>query len=426
MTVYLLLLASSAIFGAVLCSEKLKKWGKLVYLILFALVFIFVSATRFEVGYDYNMYGSSYYDLLYEDMDDISTSIMEKGFMYLMYFMNLGVEQYYGVFIITSIINYVAVFFLIYKYSSVPWISVTAFLCFGLFFNSLCFLRQFIAALIVAYATKYIDEKNYFKLFLFAVIASSFHWSALLIAGLYFLVRIKPSWIYLGTVALLTVIFCIFSVKAMQILIENFAMYKGYDPLNHIEAKVGLPIRYTVMFGILLLLSYFFKKRLIERDSKNGIYINLLMFTTVFEAMGTRHAVLSRLAIITYIPPILFLVPELCICIKEYMTEKKSKVYAVLSNAAFGVFALACYVILMVNNYNGVMPYVSQFNRPYDIFTGTKITEEDPEDDNTYDKEYADEDFYEEFVEEDEEEEDEEADEDFDIDEEILDAMPEE
>lgn len=422
MTVYVLLLAASAIFGAVLCSKRFEKWGKPVYLVLFALIFIFLSATRFEVGYDYNMYGTNYYNMLYEDLNDISALRMEKGFMYLNYFMNLAVEEYYGVHILTSVINYAAVFFLIYKYSSVPWISVCAFLCFGIFFNSLCFLRQFIAALIIAYAVRYIEEKNYFKLLLFTVIASAFHWSALIIAGLYFLLRIKPSWIYLGITTALTIIFCIFSKSAMQFLIENFYMYKSYDPTHNSEANVGLPIRYTIMFGIVLIIAYLMKVRLMKHNPMNGIYINFLMFTTVFEAMGTRHAILSRFSILTCIPGIVFLVPEICVCLKEYVSEKKNKVYGYLSDGVFGAFSVVCYVILMVNNYNGVVPYMSQFNRPYEIFQGTKTTTEDTDDDTSYDELYEDEDFYEDFVEDDTEDEE---NEDFDIDEEILDAMPE-
>ena len=43
------------------------------------------------------------------------------------------------------------------------------------------------------------------------------------------------------------------------------------------------------------------------------------------------------------------------------------------------LFFVGSYVMLMLGNYNGVVPYVSQINRPYDIFIEQVITEEDNE-----------------------------------------------
>lgn len=120
------------------------------------------------------------------------------------------------------------------------------------------------------------------------------------------------------------------------------------------------------------------------------------MFTTVFEAMGTRHAILSRFALLTYLPPILYLLPDAVEAVCSYAYEKKGKIGKIASAAAAAVFSVACYTILMVNNYNGAVPYVSQFNRPYDIFVVTKSTEEDFYDDgeDIDEEEEEDDDFY--------------------------------
>ncbi len=101
------------------------------------------------------------------------------------------------------------------------------------------------------------------------------------------------------------------------------------------------------------------------------------MFTTIFEAMGMRHAILSRFALLTYLPPILYLLPDAADVIIRYVKEKKGKIAAAVSASAIAVFSIACYTILIINNYNGVVPYTSQFNRPYDLFVDVKATEED-------------------------------------------------
>lgn len=399
MLVYYVMLALSCA-AMPLCGKKCGKWGKIVYCAVFAVLFTFVSASRFQVGHDFNSYGRIYADMAFADTDELSLIKTEKGFSIPLYFLSLGFESYWTVFIYTSIIIYFSVFALIWKNSSKPWISVCAFLCFGIFFNSLCFLRQIIAAIIITYAIKYVGNKNYFQFLILAVAASSFHWSALIMTVLYFFLKIKPSWLYLGLVFAGTVLFCIFSRTAMLFLIEKFSMYKGYNPDTSPEAAMGLPPRYTIMFGILFIVCFLFRKRLAEKNPNNNIYINCLMFTAVFEAMGMRHAILSRFALLTYLPPILYLLPDAVDVIAAYAREKKGKIAEILSMSAAAVFSVACYTILMINNYNGVVPYTSQFNRPYDIFVEIKSTEEDEydagDDEEDYDDEYEDDDYYDE------------------------------
>lgn len=381
------MLAAAVALGIPLCGKRCGKWGKIVYCVICALGFTVISAIRFEVGYDYNLYGRVYYDMRFNDFDSISMQRMEKGFLMPLYILSLGFEEYYAVFIYTSIIIYAAVFGLIYKRSEIPWISVAAFLCFGLFFNSLCFLRQFIAALIIAYAIKFAHKKTLARYFILVIAASAFHWSALIMALLYVFLKIKPSWIYLGIVTAGTVLFCVFSRSAMLFFIDKFYMYKSYNPDSNPEASVGLSPRYTIIFGIVFLICFLFREKLIEKNPDNRIYINCLMFTVVFEAMGMRHAILSRFAILTYLPPFLFMLPGMTVTIGQYIKEKKGKVLMILSAAAVSLFAAGCYTILMLNNYNGVMPYVTQFNRTHDNFVDIVITEEDKDD-----EEYEDDD----------------------------------
>lgn len=380
MTVYYLLLAAVVALGIPLCGKRCEKWGKIVYCVICAVGFAIVSSIRFEVGYDYNLYGRVYYDMRFNDIESISAERMEKGFLLPLYILSLGFDEYFVIFIFTSVIIYAGVFGLICKRSEIPWISAAAFLCFGLFFNSLCFLRQFIAALIIAYAMKFAHRKTIARYFILVIAASAFHWSALVMVLLYIFLKIKPSWIYLASAALGTVIFCIFSRSAMLFLTNKFYMYKDYAPDIDTEASIGLPPRYTVIFGIVFLICFLFRKRLAEKNPDNCIYINCLMFTVVFEAMGMRHAVLSRFAILTYMPPFLFMFPDIILIIGRYIKEKKGTVLTVLSAAAASVFAAGCYTVLMLNNYNGVVPYMTQFNRTHDIFADNIITEKDIDD----------------------------------------------
>ncbi len=406
MTVYILLFLGAVLAGIPLCSKKCGRSGRIIYCVCMALVFIFISATRFQVGYDYNLYGGTYFNMKYYDITDIAGLRMEKGFLMPLYVLNLAFEDYRTVFIFTSLIIYSAVFFMICRESSNPWISVAAYLCFGLFFNSLCFLRQTIAALMVAYATKYVGEKRPLRFAALVIAASVFHWSALVMLVMYLFLRIKPGKIYLAVVSVGTVLFCIFSKTLMYWFIDNFYMYRGYDPESNAEAVNGLPLRYTIMFGILFAVAFAFRRRLTEKNPNNSVYINCLMFTTVFEAMGVRHGILSRFALLVYIPPILFLIPDLVQVIREYIgeklsSEKRRRIVSVCVSAAGFAFAFESYIMLMLSNYNGTVPYVSQLDRPGEIFVEEVLDDgtdewndedwEDIADEEWFDEEFADE-----------------------------------
>ena len=67
MFVYISMLAAFVALGIPLCSSKLGKWGRAVYCIGAAVVFVVISALRFQVGYDYSMYGARYFDMKYSD-----------------------------------------------------------------------------------------------------------------------------------------------------------------------------------------------------------------------------------------------------------------------------------------------------------------------------------------------------------------------
>ena len=385
MAIYYFLLAGVIVAGVPLCSKRCGRSGRIIYCCAAALVFIFISALRFNVGYDYYQYATVYFNMKYTGIEDIMYDRMEKGFTFPLYALNLGFENYITVFVYTSIIVYASIFYLIYKNSSCPWISVASFLCFGIFFNSLCFLRQIIAAIIIAYAFKYINSKMPVRFFILVLAASAFHWSALIMLLLFFLVKIKPGYLYLGLVIAGTIIFCIFSMSFLTWATEHFYMYSGYAlTSNHI--LFGLDPHFAIMDAVIFIVCFIFRKRLIEKNPANAAYINCMMYTTVFETMGIRHSVLSRFAILTYIPPMLYMLPDLVYVIKDYIAERFAlkgrnftRAVNICAVSASAIFAFGFYVLQMFTDESGVVPYVSQMNRPFELFGEIAIEQEDNE-----------------------------------------------
>jgi uncharacterized membrane protein YhaH (DUF805 family) len=130
---------------------------------------------------------------------------------------------------------------------------------------------------------------------------------------------------------------------------------------------VGLPARYMLMFLVPLIVSMFFKKRLFEKNPMNCVYLNCLLFAVFFETVGIKHSIVSRFAILFFLPPVAALFPDLCIVVKEYIDEKfpKASLKMVVISAYTAIMsAFLCYMMLIGANYNGVMPYKSIINLP--------------------------------------------------------------
>lgn len=366
MFIYICLFAAALIFGVFLNSKKFEPWGKPLYCAGFGITFILVSALRFSTGYDYNMYATIYHNYSFVSLEEIGQARLEKGFAIPLAVLNQYSDTYLPMFVLTSIVICLGVFILIYKYSSVPWVSVITFLSLGMFFNSLNFLRQFTAAIIVTFALQYIEKKNPFKFLTVVIIASIFHWSALIMIPFYLLLQIKPGIILSSVSAVVLVFIYLFSNPVMEFLTQTFYMYKGYDPEKSVEMINGLPIKYTVMFLVPFIICMIFKNRLMERNKVNRIYINCLLFIVFFEVIGTKHAIISRFALLFFLPVMMALIPDLYITVKEYISERFSKIKLPAGITA-GVLGLAaavsCYIMLMSSNYNGVMPYQSIINK---------------------------------------------------------------
>lgn len=95
-----------------------------------------------------------------------------------------------------------------------------------------------------------------------------------------------------------------------------------------------------------------------------------MFFATFFEFIGTKHSIISRVALLFFIPPILILTGEIFIVLKEkifvkFAESKRKRTIAIVS--AYLV-TLICYVgvfqWLMVTDNNGVVPYQTIFNKP--------------------------------------------------------------
>lgn len=363
MAVYWLLLTGSLAVGIPLCRVK---YGRGIYCTLAGIVLFLLSAFRAHVGYDYNLYGGWYMDIQKQSMEDIMLRRQEKGFMVPTKLLSEVEPDYRIMFIFIALIIISAVMIYIYVYSEKPYLSVFFYLSFGLFFNSMNFMRQIIAACIVLYALQYIKKKQFMRYLALVLFASTFHISALILIPFYFILRVKMDWLTLGTYTIATVLLSVFSWDILEFITQY--VYKGYDPSKSGEVINGLPPVYAIYFGIFFMIAFLLRKELVKEDGFNNVLLNCMFFTVFFEIMGVKHAILSRFSILFFIPAIVILMPRVLVqllkkCERVFKGEKvRGNVMKTVAVVLVFGYCAFMYGFMIENNYNGVTPYRTVFS----------------------------------------------------------------
>lgn len=360
MAFYIILPIIAAIPGFFLCNEKMGNKGRLIYSIFFGLVVFLTEALRSYVGTDYASYTQLYYYLNFADMEEVMGLAHEKGFIVPMKLINDIFYERYAMFCVIAFIVAFGMAAFIYRRSSAGWISAVSLICFGPVFYSMNFMRQFIAGIIITFAFEYIRSKNFFKYLILVLLASCFHWAALIMIPFYFILQIEINIPVLIAYVAFSIVLFFGSDVIIQIGLNTFYTKYQSDYIADIKSGVALiyPIGYTLMFFIM----FAFRKRLCEINPDNSIYISCLFFIAMFELLGAKHAMLSRFGLFFVIPPMIALMPDFVTAMKDKFSAKLSAKKA--GAAALAVFSVCCilfYSNLIAVNSNGAIPYRTVF-----------------------------------------------------------------
>ncbi|MCM1523417.1 MAG: EpsG family protein [Ruminococcus sp.] len=359
MTVYLILL-SIALAGIPLCGLNGVSKGKkqLAYWIICAAVFTVVSAVRFSVGHDYNLYASWFYDLNFTDYEEMGAWRREKGLLLAFKALNSITPDYGYAFILISLMIYPPLMVLLWKQSSNLWVSMTAFLGMGIFFNSLNFMAQFIAAVICGFAFDYLRKGCLWRFAVLVILGCAFHKSAFILLPCALFRCVRCSKKTLAAALGLTAVLYVFSDDLIGFFTKY--IYTNYDMQTSREMSAGLSPIYCVMFGIVFLTGFLLRDRMDCSEEKTGIMLWSSFAAFFFELMGTKHGVISRFALLFFIPGTLLLIPEIFNTALKLVKGGKAGKAAV--TAAFAVLMCVNCGVLLSRNYNGVVPYNTVFS----------------------------------------------------------------
>lgn len=175
--------------------------------------------------------------------------------------------------LVSGLIVLLPVFFTFWKFSANPFLSLLLYYLLGFYFSSFNILRQMIAVSIVFFAySKYFNDKKILPYCIFVLLASSFHFSALVSFSIPILVKyVRPTFskaIVLFPISLIVGFYVIPAFLYQIPVFGKYAVYLTGEVLNSVSET-------QILFNIVALI--FLSSSDKENDYLKLFYISVLL-----------------------------------------------------------------------------------------------------------------------------------------------------
>lgn len=263
----------------------LKRSQKTLFMIIIFFLFVFQDGLRWETGSDWQAYR-----IYFESFASYGNwrAPFEIGYKYLNYIVYFFSNNYSAFLIIHAIIIYSLYLKSINDYTMYPLVTSLCF--YFLFFGYMMGMnRQGVAIAICVFSLRYVTSRESIKFFALILIASLFHFSAMIFSIAYFLNKKIKAHFYIMMLMLAVILNPFIQVISQNLLLlaqanrgllgETVVHYigAGGDPNSAVNIIMGLIKRFFVFIMVYLNLD-----KLEQKIPKVGLMLNLYFVSIVF------------------------------------------------------------------------------------------------------------------------------------------------
>lgn len=325
---------------SIVCDNKSIKIKSLLFMILTFMPMFWVNSLMKYVGNDYSNYYTYYQNIISGRGQDVEYTY--KAICLLVSKLGLGFQ---GVYVVYSLISYTLLLACIRKYSKNYAVSYLMFFFSGYFgLLGLNQIRQFVCVGLVYFAYGYIKEKKCLKYCICILIASTFHFTAIIMLPFYWI--LQKEW-RLSVYAVIAAILLPFNFFGPQIKTWLFATFlPRYLNTDYVTREFEIDIPYWCVIIVTLFICLLYK----WRDRENGpIFQNCIMMASTIVLFGSWIPEFRRFVYYFFIVSIGY-VTELVE--KDNNKKKRLFIYSII------LATYAWYYIRTSNNW-GIYPYKS-------------------------------------------------------------------
>lgn len=407
MAVYLALFALAILLAVPLVMKNPTPVKKTVYLGIMFVLMLLVSVSRYGIGRDYFSYIRIFRQIDSASFGEIFTLGFEPLFTLLTKLITFVTDDPRVMYGIYAVLILAPVAWAIRKYSDNVWLSVVVYLCLTLFYNSLSFIRQSMAASLILLAYGFMKERKIVPVLIFAVCAALLHYTAAAFLPLYLLTLIRPTkknLIIYGSVSVSALAVCLIMKAAganpLNLLAEAAEAITGRNYSSYIGEmyfQQGFGPEYLIMpFGLLaiVMIAYFSGWK---EKSESTLLLSLTLVNgsiwsfSVFAFIVERFSLFVLIFSVFTLPSITEYFAEKARAAEKTETvnkkipgyskkkseEKKDNSFLITVGITAGLFVYNCWG--MAKNFHGLFPYMWIFPAVQDACNELDTPEENRE-----------------------------------------------
>lgn len=243
------------------------------------------------------IYRNEYSDIGNMDLKAIFSLNLEPGFALLNWLLYKISPQPQLLIFVCAVITNALIVSTIARFSEKFELSILLFICVGYYMTSFNIMRQYLAVSIIFWAIRYVNKGEFKKYFICVLIASTFHYSALILIPAYFIYK-KRAW---SKWTILTIISCIVFavsfgtfVNILAVMLVNTKYSTYLSSLT--EGYYGVNILRIFIFIVPLVLLYIWRKPLKIKYPNSDHLVNLYVIGTMLMVISYNYVFIARIA----------------------------------------------------------------------------------------------------------------------------------
>ncbi len=294
---YLVLLGTIIVFASIFSNNNYKS-GRKYFCVIAAILMILYSALRSEYLYsDTPGYVDSYIKIskysFSQALDLFKTDMKNPSFYFLGWIVSRVFPSGQVWLAFLSILYIVAIMYLIYKESKIPFISVIVFLSLGYFTFSLTGLRQALAMTLMVPAYFMAKSDKPIKFVLIILLAYLFHNSALVFLLIYPIRNLKFGWFHVLFIGCCLVVSLFLKSQFKEFIGEVFkdSYYGGYSESDKVLNFSGIIIQLAIF-----IFNTFYYKNITTKNKSTLILYNCAFLGLSFQLFSIVVAEMFRIS----------------------------------------------------------------------------------------------------------------------------------
>lgn len=269
--------------------------------IVIAFVFVFVAGLRYETGVDWLAY-QSYFDEIIPLDEAFNFNSFGNIFLTLdvgYSLLNSIIKMFGGniqiVFFIVSLISTLLLIKNLKYYSNHVLTSLLIYYPFFFFVFDMSGLRQGLAIQIVLFSIKYITERKFYKFLFYILLATSIHWTAIILLPLYIFANKRISLRYTIFILLVSVVVFTFKIKwmgailgdlvgqlnAFTMLSDKVTAYTTNEVFSQERGWDMFSVYNFVRITLILFILHIFKDKISDSIPSFTIFYNFILFELI-------------------------------------------------------------------------------------------------------------------------------------------------